>query len=305
MSTRSQSAQSSTLDNILRHVRKIPDADYQRLAVTFGATSAAFLARTELREVLAQIPRPHRLEHFGRKICSQSDEDGIIEEIFRRIGITSRTGKFIEFGAANGVDSSNTLYLLYRGFSGLWIECSESHVQFIKEQFRAVLEAGQLNVVQSFITAENINELLLQAIGDSDVALLSIDVDGNDFWIWKSIERIAPPVVVIEYNAKFPPPVALVQEYRPDYVWTGTDYFGASLEALARLGRQKGYQLVGCNITGVNAFFVRNDLIGEQFAYDLSATNLYHPLRMDLIFGCFAPSGNVADYGTYVHFDGS
>jgi hypothetical protein len=297
------SKQLSALDAILQRVRKISDDDYKRLEVTYGATSAAFLARMEYGRALEQVPRPHRLEHFGRKICSQSDEDGIIEEIFRRIGITPDTGKFIEFGAANGIDSSNTLYLLYRGFAGLWIECSESHVRFIQECFQRVLATGQLQVVQSFVTAENINELLLQAVEHSDVALMSIDVDGNDFWIWKAIESITPAVVVIEYNAKFPPPLALVQEYRPDFAWTGTDYFGASLEALARLGRQKGYQLVCCNITGVNAFFVREDLLGEQFPYCLSALDLYHPFRMDLIFGYFAHTGHIADFGAYVHID--
>lgn len=295
--------ESSVLHQILKRVRTVSDSDYARLSVTFGASAAAFLARTELRNLLEQMPRPHRLEHFGMKICSQSDEDGIIEEIFHRIGITQGNGKFIEFGAGNGIDLSNTLYLLYRGFRGLWIECSEAHVKLIKDRFQLPLQTGQLQVMHSFVTAENINEVLLTGLGENtEVALMSIDIDGNDFWIWKAIEAVAPAVVVIEYNAKFPPPLSLVQEYRPDHIWNGTDYFGASIEALARLGKQKGYQLVGCNITGVNAFFVRDDLIGGHFPYALTASNLYHPLRIDLIFGCFAHTGNIADFGAYVRF---
>jgi hypothetical protein len=278
---------------------------YSRFMLAYGAQPSGYLARMEWRTLLQGIPDPHRLEHFGRKIYSQAEEDGILEEIFRRLAITRDSGKFIEFGASNGLQFSNTLYLLYRGFSGLWIEWSEPHVDAIRSRFQLPLASGQLRLARALVTAENINDLLLENLGDQrEVALLSIDIDGNDFWVWKAITSIAPAVVVIEYNGKFPPPLSIAQEYRPNHVWNFTDYSGASLEALARLGRQKGYQLVGCNITGVNAFFVREDLVAGHFPYSRTATNLYHPCRFYLsLGGCFMSSGHVADFGKYVEID--
>ena len=87
-----------------------------------------------------------------------------------------------------------------------------------------------------------------------EIDLLSIDIDYNDYWIWKAVTAVSPRVVVIEYNATLRPPMSLVVPYDPACMWDGTNYFGASLEALVRLGRDKGYRVVACNYTGVNAF---------------------------------------------------
>lgn len=290
-------------DGVSMTLRDLSNEEYARFLWTYGADAAGYLGRMEYRRLLEDIPDPRRLEHFGRKVYSQSDEDGILEEIFRRLGFNRRSGLFVEFGASDGVEFSNTLYLLLRGFSGLWIDSADSNIRSIRERFRLPLESGQLKLAQSFITAENIDELLLKYLGsDTPIAVLSIDIDGNDLWVWREITSVAPAVVVIEYNGKFPPPLSLVQEYHPDFVWSGTDYSGASLEALARLGRQKGYQLVGCNITGLNAFFVRDDLVGEHFSYDRTPATLYHPSRQYLHFGCFMSSGLIADFGKYVEY---
>jgi hypothetical protein len=112
---------------------------------------------------------------------------------------------------------------------------------------------------------------------------LSIDIDGNDYHVWRAVESYQPRVVVIEYNAKFVSPVEWVMPYEPDYQWDGTDRRGASRAALTQLDKSKGYALVGCNITGVNAFFVRDDQLGDQFAQSPGAAGHYHPLRLDLI----------------------
>ena len=127
--------------------------------------------------------------------------------------------------------------------------------------------------------------------GGRAVSVLSIDVDGNDYWLWERIESIRPSVVVVEYNAAFPPPASLVQQYDtegPKKV--RDDRWGASLSALHKLGRRKGYELVGCGIAGVNAFFVRDDLVtGERFQYSRTPEALYHPFRRKLIADAFAP----------------
>ena len=115
-----------------------------------------------------------------------------------------------------------------------------------------------------------------------ELDLLSIDIDGNDYFVWEAITAIEPRVVVIEYNSKFPPPMRWTIRYDPAHEWDGSDQFGASLQSLADLGIRKGYRLVGCNITGTNAFFVRADLAGDHFVEPPDAATLYQPPRYSL-----------------------
>lgn len=297
--------ESYVLRNVASWFDGISNEDLARTLAYYGADASAFAAREELRQLLRSIPDQQRLEHYGRKVYSQNDEDGIIQEIFRRLNLNPSSGKFVEFGVGNGWEC-NTHFLLLRGFAGLWIEGSESYVQSIRHKFRRAIDSGQLTVSHSFVTAENINELLTSHLGDMEVSLLSIDIDGNDFWIWKAITSMKPPVVIIEYNSNFPPPVSITQEYDPNWVFKGAGY-GASLEALVRLGRDKGYQLVGCTITGVNAFFVRNDLVKTHFPYEQTAENLYHPTRLQLVMRCFSNHsmnfGQESDFGGYVQIE--
>jgi len=106
--------------------------------------------------------------------------------------------------------------------------------------------------------------------------MLSIDIDGNDYWVWEAITCIDPRVVVIEYNAKFPPPLEWIMPYNPDHIWDGSDLHGASLKALEKLGIRLGYQLVGTNMNGRNAFFVKSGLAKDRFPQPATAENLYH-----------------------------
>lgn len=274
--------------------------ELRRGAIDLGTKLNGYAARQEWRQILQDITDVHRLEHCGRKIYSQNDEDGILEEIFRRIGITQDSGHFVEFGAADGLEN-NTLYLLHRGFRGLWIESSDPHVQAIRNLFGGPLAENRLKVAQAVVTAENVSELIAGSLPtDAKIAVLSIDIDGNDFWVWKAFDAPAPAVVVIEYNGKFPPPLSIAQRYQPELFWRFTDYFGASLQALVRLAHQKGYQLVSCNVTGANAFFVRDDLVADHFPYPLTAMHLYHPCRYHLTQDCFRWFGHTADFGDYV-----
>ncbi|MBP2636946.1 MAG: hypothetical protein H6Q72_2853 [Firmicutes bacterium] len=241
----------------------------------------------------AKYSDPKRLEQCGYKVYSQTDEDGIIDEIFRRIGTSSK--KFIEFGVEKGLEN-NTLFLLYQGWKGLWIEADKPSCEFIRDKFRSVIDEGRLSIVNSFITAENINSLFLESEIGEDIDLLSIDIDGNDYHVFEAITCINPRVVVIEYNAKFPPHIKLVPSYNPCNVWNKTDYMGASLKSLELLGAKKGYKLVGTNISGVNAFFVREDLVKNIFVEPAIAENLYNPARYWLLH---MKSGHEADFGVY------
>ena len=239
-----------------------------------------------IHELLAssQYADPLRLERFGRKVCSQQDEDGILQEIFRRVGTSNR--RFIEIGVGDGLEN-NTLNLLYAGWTGAWIDGSASDIASIRSRFVEWLMERKLSARQQFVTRENIDALLASFEPPADLDLLSIDVDGNDYHLWQATESIRPRVVVIEYNARFAPPVRWVQACQSGRVWDGSDAFGASLASLAALGTQKGYALVGCTLTGVNAFFVREDLAAGRFQKPFTAENFYQPPRYNLI-KCFA-----------------
>ena len=221
------------------------------------------------------------LEPYGYKVFSQNDEDGIIHEIFDRIGTTNKV--FIEFGVQDGLESNSHL-LLHYGWSGLWIEGSEVYCDEIAIKFKPVIENGQLRVCNAFITKDNINELFIKNGLSGEIDLLSIDIDGNDYYIWDAIKEVNSRVIVVEYNAKFPPDLEWCQAYDASHVWMGSDWHGASLKALEKLGRNKGYRLVGTNLRGCNAFFVRNDLIKDLFYKPETAEALYNPLRLNLTF---------------------
>jgi hypothetical protein len=182
------------------------------------------------------------------------------------------------------------------GWNGLWIEGSERYVAEINKRFTDVLTAGRLRVKAAFITRENISGLIGEYF-NGEIDLLSIDIDGNDVHILESIDVITPRVIIVEYNGKFPPPINVAQRYDPEYRWNGSDYSGSSLVAITKVADRKGYSLVGCNIIGSNAFFVRNDLLGDKFEAPFTANNHYQPTRFFLL--STFPSGHRPDWRPY------
>jgi len=259
---------------------------------------ALYTGQQLINGLLAQpeLADPKRLERHGWKAYSQNDEDGVLAEIFRRIGVRHRS--FVEFGCGNGMEN-NTLYLLSQGWHGLWIDGSQDNAATIQRAYAPLIAQNQLQFSCSFITRDNINELIGTAQLGPEIDLLSIDLDGNDYHIWEAISAVNARVVVAEYNARFRPPHDWCMDYDAGHEWSGTDFMGSSLEALTRLGTARGYQLAGCNIVGVNAFFVRNDLAGELFAAPASAGHLFQPPRYDL--GFCLKNGHPLDPRTVVH----
>lgn len=219
---------------------------------------------------------PKKLNQYEHKAFSQSGEDGIIQEIFKRIGATNKV--FIECAPGDGLES-NTLCLLTLGWKGLWIEADAKKVRAIKNGFFRKIQEGVLSLQQQLVSAENIERVFNKASLPLDMDLLSIDIDRNDYWVWQGIQRYHPRVVVIEYNAIFPPGCKWVVEYAPQASWDKTSNCGASLTSLQLLGAEKGYELVGCTLAGTNAFFVRKDLVGDHFCFPFTAENHYEPAR--------------------------
>ena len=230
--------------------------------------------------MMAHDPRwadPKRLLRFAAQSFSQNGEDGMIAEIFRRIGITDHT--FVEIGTGNGLENNTTL-LLAQGWKGWWIDGDEPAMNRIERAFAQPLAEGRLRARCARVTAENIAGLCAELGLPNEFDLLSLDIDRNTYHLWAALSGYRPRVAVIEYNSNYPPEVDWQAAYRPDLVWKFTSYFGASLKAFERLGRERGYALVGCDFTGVNAFFVREDLVGERFAQPFTAENHYEPPRL-------------------------
>lgn len=228
---------------------------------------------------LLQTPRyadPRHLAHFEAQVFSQNGEDGIISEILRRVGTTDRF--FVEIGAGHGIEG-NTVYLLRKGWKGVWIEADPRAARSIRTQFAAELASEQLRLVQAFVTRENAARLLHDARVPAEFDVLSIDVDRNTSHIWRALSEFRPRVLVIEYNASIPASDEWEVPYDADAVWDESSYFGASLKSLERLGTERGYAVVGCDRTGLNAFFVRRDAARDHFPGPLSAEACYEPPR--------------------------
>lgn len=242
------------------------------------------LGRVEHQLALShpRFSSPLRLEPFGRKIFSQGDEDGIIAEIFRRIGATSRV--FVEIAAGNGRENCSA-FLLSQGWRGLWVECDDANVRSIQERWPNEIATGQLQVSHEFVTRDTVGDIITKANLGDEIDILIIDIDGNDYHILEAIEA-RPRVICAEYQAQKPPPVSWFMPYDENYdlsmrfgaLTAGIEY-GASLQAWDDLLTPRGYSLVGSSIAGVNCFFVRSDLIEDKFEAPFTAYNHYNPPR--------------------------
>lgn len=183
------------------------------------------------------------MKEFERKVYSQAGQDGVIEHIFSVIGTAN--GYFVEFGAGDGVHLSNTANLrINKRWTGLLMD-SKPGSPFIDEVT---------------VTAENVQQLFHVNKVPCSFDYLSIDVDGNDYWVWKAIKRYHPRLVSVEFNSNFAGDISVTVPYVPNRVWNGTSYFGASLGALHKLGLKKGYSLVHI-VENLDAFFVRDDCL--------------------------------------------
>jgi len=232
-----------------------------------------------------------RVTHYHSSVFTQNGEDGIIDEIFRRVGTTNKF--FVEFGV-HGVKNNST-FLLVKGWKGVWIGGNENGEKIAQFKFKQQMRNRDLIFEKNWITRDNIEELFAKTLVPSDFDYLSIDLDGNDYWIWEAIQRYRPRVVSVEYNATFPPEISWVMDYNANHNWDQTSYFGASLKALQLLGNKKGYELIGCDFTGCNAFFLRNDLPLDLFEKPFSSTNHYEPPRYFLK----RPSGHPQSFGPF------
>jgi hypothetical protein len=219
------------------------------------------------------LPYPERLNARRFGILSQNSEDGLVLALVREAGSPTRT--FVEVGCGNNGGNSGFL-ARELGWSGIMIDGSEDALAEAALRFNS----ERVRFVHAFVTRENLDSLLRENGVGSEVDFLSIDIDGNDLWVWEGLTACSPRVVSVEFNAVFGPERSVAVPYAADWQYeSGSDYFGASLTALARLAARTGYRLVSVEPRGANAFFLREDV----------ATHIGSAEPKDVYFPLLAP----------------
>jgi hypothetical protein len=213
-----------------------------------------------------------------RKMYSQSDEDGIIARILSRLDLSDPEKTFVEIGVGDGREN-NTVALGSRGWRGVWLGA---------EDLRFRPSPSRLAFSETWITRDTaVAKVLegLRSIGGSReaVSLMSVDIDGNDYHVAEELlkAQFRPALYIVEYNARFIPGHRFVMDYNPDpqRAWTqGNIYFGSSITSWEDLFGAHGYTIVACNITGVNAFLVRSDLLPRFEDVTWGADANYQPM---------------------------
>lgn len=209
-----------------------------------------------LRVQPAELPYPYRLTSQRFRMTSQNEEDGMTLAILREIGPTAC--RFVEIGS--GPNGGNSGFLAREhGWTGLMIDAERDNA----DKARARFGRDGVKVIAEMVTRENVNDILRERGLTGEIDLLSIDIDGNDYWVWEALSACSPRLVICEYNSSFGPERAVTVPYEAAFdrhEKATTFYYGASLRALVHLGRRKGYRLIATEPAGVNAYFLRDDV---------------------------------------------
>jgi hypothetical protein len=260
--------------NILRLAKRLDRLDKRIVTLTKYVARLDAIAQTgRLRKIEynvdalvrnafldGQLPEPHAT--LTRRFCglSEHEEDGITIALFQWVG--APTHRFVEIGA--GVNGGNCGFLAKElGWTGLMVDVDPDRVARLQRRF-----APAVAVAQARVTRENVNDLIVSHGLAGEIDLLSIDIDGVDYWVWEQLTVCRPRVVIVEYNPFLGADRSVTVPYEPAFNRHRFDvprsaYYGASLPALAKLGARKGYRLVLVEPRGVNAFFVREDIAGD------------------------------------------
>ena len=198
--------------------------------------------------------------------------------IFSIIGV--KKFNFIEIGVQDSIECNSTNLLLNLNWSGAQFEgCKESYEDGKRFFKKKGVKKNQCQLINKFVNAENVNSLIKKTGIKGEIDFFSLDIDGNDYWVWKSISIIKPRLAVLEYNASFGEKSSLTIPYNSKFVWDNKDekrfFYGASLKALKKISKKKGYNLVCVDSKGINAFFVRKDLVKNTVLKKIKTENLF------------------------------
>jgi hypothetical protein len=206
-------------------------------------------------------PDPERRQLLEFKVFSQFGDDGILHHLLNMIQLPEEEHSFIEFGVETFEESNCRFLMEHRNWRGLVMDASQENIAAINAH--PSWWKFNLQAKTSFITRENINELFLSAGFHGKIGVLSVDLDGNDYWVWEAIDAINPAIVICEYNSRFGPTAPITIPYDPAFqrkkAHSSGAYWGASIQALHHLAEKKGYTTVAANQAGNNVYFVRND----------------------------------------------
>ncbi|MBA3973503.1 MAG: hypothetical protein C0504_04700 [Candidatus Solibacter sp.] len=239
----------------------------------------AQLARMVVRERFPGLAADGEGEEF--QVFSQNGEDGILLNLLWKLAGVSK--RFVEIGVEDGLECNTAVLGYVLGWDGVMVEGEALRAAAARKLADRMLmgRANRVEVRRAFVTAENVDDL----VGSGPLGVLSIDVDGMDYWLWKAIRGTAADVVVIEYNASMGRERAVTAPYDAEFsamqAHASGYYHGASLKALERLGRAKGYSLAAVDAAGVNAFFVR-DAVRPETVAARTAEEIFRPHRMRL-----------------------
>jgi hypothetical protein len=236
----------------LKHIKPLHDQywnDYKSTKVNLGQIQAYYNSKKK------HIVSFNEVEF---QVFSQFGDDGIIQWLLSQIPIPNKT--FIEFGVEN-YRESNTRFLLFKDYwAGLVIDGNPENIRSIKSE--QMYNFYDIQAECSFITKSNINKLISLANFSAEIGILSIDIDGNDYWIWEEIKEIKPIIIICEYNSLFGFESPYTIEYEDNFV-RGNKYpfnfYGTSLKSIYNLAMEKGYQFIGSNSAGNNAYFIKNE----------------------------------------------
>lgn len=232
------------------------EMELENIKMAIGAHEARMIKNSTIKSI----------QDAEFKVFSQFGEDGIIQYLVNKIPITNKV--FIELGVGDYSESNTRFLLMNNNWQGRIVNSGTEHIEFIKnKKLGDFYYRYNIKAISSFIHKENIQNIIEKLNLPKDIGLLSIDLDGIDYWIWNEIKSISPRIVIIEYNSHFGSNFAITIPYEKNFDRTTAHhsnlYFGSSLFALCLLAKKKGYQFVGSNSAGINAFFVRDDIVGD------------------------------------------
>lgn len=221
------------------------------------------LAIGHLESRIVKSRQYERLHDAEFRVHSQFGEDGIIQYLISRVPIEHEV--FVEFGVADYRESNTRFLLCNDNWRGLILDGGTEHIHFIRSDplgWRHSIDARSV-----FVTRDNINAAIAEAGISGDIGLLSIDIDGNDYWVLEALDVVSPRILIVEYNSTFGPDATVSVPYDPGFDRTKAHYsnlyWGASLAALCLAAGGKGLAFIGANSAGNNAFFVRRDVLGD------------------------------------------
>jgi hypothetical protein len=230
-------------------------AEFDRVRAQVGAAEAARVRGLS----------PDRVADAEFQVFSQFGEDGILQFLVGHVPVPVESEVFVEFGVESYAEANTRFLLVHDNWRGLIMDGGDAMHTLLEST--GMRWRHHIDAKTAFIDRDNINSLIAEAGIEGDIGLLSVDIDGNDYWVLQAIDVVSPRLLALEYNATFGPEAAVTVPYDPGFVrgekhWTWL-YWGASLAALTRVANERGYALVAGNRAGNNAFYVRRDVLGE------------------------------------------